>query len=89
MSLVITATSKGITASSVSGGVETCGKGQATILRIERKGTGADAADFKLTNSQVDVKVVNPYPIEFPENNRVMLGRDETGVYVVVNNVCD
>lgn len=89
MSYVITALSKGITASAVSGSVETCGQGEATLLRIERKGMGADADKFKLTNSQVDVKVVNPYPIEFANGDRVMLGRDETGVYVVVNNVCE
>ena len=86
---VISAVSLGITAATTAGGVTTCGSGTARLRRIERKGdTGADLANFVLKDGAI-VPVVNPDPIAFASGVKLKLGFDETGLHVVINNVCE
>lgn len=86
---VIAARSLGITASSTLLGVETCGEGMARLLRIERKGEGTtDRRRFVLKDSGINVPVINTMPVPFTNGTRILLGFDETGAHVVINNIC-
>lgn len=89
----VSAVSQGITAAVTVGSgaaaVTTCGKGKAKLRRIVRKGTSeADRNEFKLVDGPI-VDVVNPDPIAFASGVKIKLGFDETGLRVVLNNVCE
>lgn len=89
----VSAISMGITAATTTGtgstAVTTCGKGKAKLRRIERKAaTGTGASDFILKDGP-EVNVVNPDPIAFGSGLKIRLGFDETGLHVVLNNVCE
>lgn len=89
----VSAVSLGISAATISGSgsnaITTCGKGKARLRRIERKAaTGPGASDFVLKDGP-EVNVVNPDPVAFANGTKVRLGFDETGLHVVLNNVCE
>lgn len=88
-SYVVAAISLGITAAVESGGQTECGTGTARLRRMERKGsTGLDLKKFILKDGPV-VPVVNTDPIAFASGMKIKLSFDETGVYTVINNVCE
>jgi hypothetical protein len=92
-SYTVSAVSLGISAATTTGtgssAVTTCGSGRARLRRIERKGTSTiERRQFVLKDGPI-VDVVNPDPIEFEEDVKIRLGFDETGLHVVLNNVCE